>query len=110
MEVRKKRKNEVGIKFWFCFVCLLIVPGSLAAQFRWGISSFSSQQIALSRHRKSSIKLHSLKFLREIEMKMIRLLWQEDPKGLTRTAIVRFLRHEPRIFYWNLPGRQKSSL
>ena len=40
-------------------------------------------------------------------MKMIRLLWQEDPKGLTRTAIVRFLRHEPRIFYWNLPGRKK---
>ena len=68
------------------------------------ISSFSSQQIALSRHRKSSIKLHSLKFLREIEMKMIRLLWQEDPKGLTRTAIVRFLRHALRTFYWNLPG------
>ena len=42
-------------------------------------------------------------------MKMIRLLWQEDPKGLTRTAILRFLRHGPRTFYWNLPGQQKSS-
>ena len=30
------------------------MPGSLAAQFRWGISSFFSQQIDLSRHRKSS--------------------------------------------------------
>ena len=43
-------------------------------------------------------------------MKMIRLLWQEDPKGLTRTAIVRFLWHEPRTFSWNLPGRQKNRL
>ena len=76
------------------------MPGSLAAQFRWGISSFFSQQIDLSRHRKSSMKMRSIKFLRGIKMKMIRLLWQEDPKGLTRTAIVRFLRHGPRIFYW----------
>ena len=65
-----------------------------------GISSFFSQQIDLSRHRKSSMKMRSIKFLRGIKMKMIRLLWQEDPKGLTRTAIVRFLRHGPRIFYW----------
>ena len=41
-------------------------------------------------------------------MKMIRLLWQEDPKGLTRTAIVRFLRHGPKKFYWNLPGWLKT--
>ena len=79
---------------------MFLVPGSLAAQFRWGISSFFSQQIDLSRHRKSSMKMRSIKFLRGIKMKMIRLLWQEDPKGLTRTAIVRFLRHGPRIFYW----------
>ena len=72
-----------------------------------GSSSFFSQQIDLSRHRKGSMKMRSIKFLRGIKMKMIRLLWQEDPKGLTRTAIVRFLRHGPRIFYWNMPGRQK---
>ena len=91
---QEEEDNEVGNR-----VYIFLVPGSLAAQFRWGISSFFSQQIDLSRHRKSSMKMRSIKFLRGIKMKMIRLLWQEDPKGLTRTAIVRFLRHGPRIFY-----------
>ena len=64
------------------------------------VAAFLASNSLIQAQKELDWNTHSIKFLRGIEMKMMRLLWQEDPKGLTRTAIVRFLRHGPRIFYW----------